>query len=125
MVFHACFLNIINSITFKFRNKEKKTLRMYVGVCMFVRMFAYYVCVYKPKFLAYAILMVPCILHWLFRSCTVLCAHLAPAASKKIWSVRTCQCGLLSVPDSSYNSRNLRNSDQTAQPRAACSAFLK
>ena len=32
---------------------------------MFVRMFAYCICVCKPKFLAYAILMVLHILHWL------------------------------------------------------------
>ena len=43
---------------------------------------------------------------------------------QKDWSVCTCQRSLLSVHDSSYSSRNLRNPHQTAQPSAARSVFL-
>ena len=65
---------LINSVTIKLRKKEKKSF-VYVCGCMhvsiFVHMFVYCVCVCKLQFLAYAILMVSHILHWLFRSCTI------------------------------------------------------
>ena len=113
-------LNYLLNLEREKKKKKKKKTNCYIGACMFVRMFAYCICVCKPKFLAYAILMVLHILHWLaipILHCFLILYklnHTLRLLPQNDWSVRTCQRGLLSVPDSSYNSRNPRSSDQTA-----------
>ena len=66
------FLIEFSQLTIKLKKRRKNAYVCgCVHVCMLMRMFAHCVCVCKPKFLPYAIYMVPRILHWLFRSCTV------------------------------------------------------
>ena len=103
---------------------------MYVGVCMsvcsyIVRMFTCCVCECKIQY--FCLLDSYGTAHNKLATPTLHCFY----SYKLNYTLRlllqkdcTCQHSLLSVHDSNYNSRNLRNPDQTAQSNADRSVFL-
>ena len=103
---------------------------MHVVTCMYMPLYS---CVcsrvayayVKPNLSAYAIHMVPHLRNWLFRPYTVF-IHINYTATCACCHKRTVQSvhARVSVHDKNYNSRNLRNPDQFAQPSAARSVFL-
>ena len=100
-----------------------------MGVCMSVCL-----CVCKPKFLPTRFLWYcafyfgysdPALFFYLYKlNYTLRLLLQETKKKKKKKKKKKGQRGLFSVRDSSYNCRNLRNSDQTAQPSATCSASV-